>query len=362
MNKAPVEQALISLIPTLNGPLPEELVQLSMSLLARSRNLAHSLKPEEEIARPYACTQLACDRLKTRLNLPALQPRPPCPPRIYKKLYKYLESAMPEDVTRGPATPRKTATHGSASAPTTPKTPLDNRRIPRRTARDSSRFPELPDWVMPTIRLLVKEFSYPFAAPHVIAGVESIFPLLNRMAAADESSRRRPTQGLTATVIDATALPHSRILALVAVVLFLVLSKMLDQDITPQQYRQWRDNAIASLLRCKAGESVTKEEILADIENLMPMAQEEGWLDMEWFLNIAPQRDSEEMDGVETTYTSASHSKSGSRKSIRDDFGSEYIGLGTMMQDATDYLGQRQREDFRRWKMNILAKIGEAEA
>jgi origin recognition complex subunit 6 len=62
MSKATIEQALTGLIPTLNGPLPVELVDLALSLLARSRSVANSLKPDEEIARPYACAQLACDR------------------------------------------------------------------------------------------------------------------------------------------------------------------------------------------------------------------------------------------------------------------------------------------------------------
>ena len=62
MSRASIEQALIGLIPTLNGPLPTELVELAVSLLARSRSVASSLKADEEIARPYACAQLACER------------------------------------------------------------------------------------------------------------------------------------------------------------------------------------------------------------------------------------------------------------------------------------------------------------
>src|SRR5262245_36847923 len=101
MNRATIEPALTSLIPALNGPLPPELIDVAISLLARSRSVAHSLKADEEIARPYACAQLACERclvpsepqedlltrlrLKKKLNLPAITPRPPCPPRIYKK-------------------------------------------------------------------------------------------------------------------------------------------------------------------------------------------------------------------------------------------------------------------------------------
>jgi origin recognition complex subunit 6 len=42
--------------------------------------------------------------------------------------------------------------------------------------------------------------------------------------------------------------------------------------------------------------------------------------------------------------------------------GSDYIGLGTMMQDATDYLGERQQEDYTRWKAKILARVQEIEA
>lgn len=62
MSKSSIEAALTGLIPTLNGPLPPELLDLALSLLTRSRSVANSLKPDEEIARPYACAQLACER------------------------------------------------------------------------------------------------------------------------------------------------------------------------------------------------------------------------------------------------------------------------------------------------------------
>lgn len=58
----PLEQALTGLIPSHNGPLPPELTTLAASLLAQSRSKASSLKPEEEIARTYACAHLACER------------------------------------------------------------------------------------------------------------------------------------------------------------------------------------------------------------------------------------------------------------------------------------------------------------
>jgi origin recognition complex subunit 6 len=61
MNKS-IEQALISLIPTHNTDLPQPLLDLATSLLAQSQHKASTLKQDEEIARPYACAHLACDR------------------------------------------------------------------------------------------------------------------------------------------------------------------------------------------------------------------------------------------------------------------------------------------------------------
>lgn len=61
MDKA-VTQAIDSLVRELNGPLPQELLDLAVSLLAQSRNKASSLKENEEIARTYACANLACER------------------------------------------------------------------------------------------------------------------------------------------------------------------------------------------------------------------------------------------------------------------------------------------------------------
>lgn len=58
----PVEQALLSLLPTQNSNLPPALVELANSLLTQSRTKASTLKAEEEIARTYACANLACDR------------------------------------------------------------------------------------------------------------------------------------------------------------------------------------------------------------------------------------------------------------------------------------------------------------
>ncbi|KAH8727684.1 origin recognition complex subunit 6-domain-containing protein [Phaeosphaeriaceae sp. PMI808] len=355
MSRLNVEQALTGLIPALNGPLPPELVDLTLSLLARSRSVAHSLKPDEEIARPYACAQLACERSKKRFNLPTIVSRPPCPPRVYKKLYNYLSSVLPaHEATREPQTPSKKATSASASTRTTPKTP-------RSTKKPNGTTAEVPEWVMPVIRSLLKTFDFPSAAPHIFTGVESILPLLERMAAAGavQTPSKRPQR--TATPQGAFVnVTNARILGLTSIVFLYVFTKMKNVDVTPKQYKEWRETAVNSILELPVGQEINYEELSLEIEELLPMAQAEGWLQMEWFTNVLPQEDAEVMEGVE--YTDSSGRPVEGEGIATKANGSDYIGLGTMMQDATDYLGERQRNDYKSWKDNILSRIEKIEA
>ncbi|KAJ4367600.1 hypothetical protein N0V83_007185 [Neocucurbitaria cava] len=362
MSRAAIEQSLTGLIPTLNGPLPPELVELAFSLLTRSRSVAHSLKPDEEIARPYACAQLACERLKQRLNLPAISSRPPCPPRIYKKLYSYLSSALPATATnRELATPRKTTDSAPASARNTPRTALSGRKTPRSGKKSDGKAEEAPEWIMPTIRSLVKAFDYPSAAPHIYTGVESILPLLARMsAAAAETPSKRPGRAATTSQASSAGVAEYRILSLIIVTFLYVFTRMKDQDVTPEQYNEWRETAVNTLLDSPHGKDTTYEELSLETEQMMPMAQEEGWLQMEWFLNVTPQGHENEMEGIEMTGNTTlivSVRSSGPKSG-----GSDYIGLGTMMQDATDYLGEHQRDDYENWKTRIMARVQELEA
>ncbi|KAF2727667.1 hypothetical protein EJ04DRAFT_538838 [Polyplosphaeria fusca] len=342
MSRAAAEQALTGLVPALNGPLPPELVELAISLLARSRSVAQSLKPDEEIARPYACAQLACERLQKRLNLPMITSRPPCPPRIYKKLYKYLDSTLPASTnTREPNTPKKNAPQPA----TTPKTPLSARRTPRSAVKDNGRVDDGPEWIMPTVRTLAKVFDCPAAAPHVFAGMESTLPLLARIRP------RRATAIQHAPISDVS---NARILALVAAIFFYVLSRMKDQFITPEEFELWIGKAVPVLMKSAVGEDVTEDDVRDDIEPMMSTAREEGWLQMEWLVNVVSVEDGDEdvMEGVEMTNAPA--------KKLQGD-GGEHIGLGTMMQDATDYLSEANKADYRNWKKRMVTRIKEIE-
>jgi origin recognition complex subunit 6 len=85
---------------------------------------------------------------------------------------------------------------------------------------------------------------------------------------------------------------------------------------------------------------------------------------MEWFLNITPIGQTDDMDGVEMTSANSRQARGGGNGSsgFKGEYGSSHIGLATMMQDAIDFLGERSREDYAIWKADILASCDELEA
>ncbi|RJE23985.1 hypothetical protein PHISCL_03691 [Aspergillus sclerotialis] len=238
MNNRPVEQALATLLPTHANDLPQELLSLSLSLVAQSRSFSTHLKPEEEIARPYACAEIACRRLSRALKLPPLLGNPPCPPKAYKNLYGFLERSLSTSIA-GPKRSGSTSVTGTptrsgnsqttpskrtpVSANTTPSkqpaaTPTPHRPKPTPTRQatplkralsteaptlesrrkspklrpnglsSNSSIPDAPGWVMNSIRTLCKTLSTPAPRtnsfsrppisktlpPHIFAGVSSI--------------------------------------------------------------------------------------------------------------------------------------------------------------------------------------------
>ncbi|KAJ5690750.1 hypothetical protein N7462_005142 [Penicillium macrosclerotiorum] len=288
MNNRPVEQALGILVPTHANDLPQELLSLALSLVAQSRSFSASLKPEEEIARPYACAEIACKRLSRALQLPPLLGHPPCPPRVYKKLYAYLDKSLlassagikrssSDSVSGTPSrtgtfqtTPTKASGVGntpSRAAPTprviqnTPSksTPL-KRSVsitnkfdsPSKSARKTTAgqsnglanatiIPDAPAWVMTAIRTVCKTLSTPAPRtntwsrppisrtlpPHIFAGVSSILYLTASMSNDEEGMDEETLDFLDPIVsIQANEADFKDLVyAMVVAVYFLVLAR-----------------------------------------------------------------------------------------------------------------------------------------
>ncbi|KAI4207671.1 MAG: hypothetical protein LQ348_000519 [Seirophora lacunosa] len=278
MDKA-VNQAVTSLIPEFNNPLPPELLELAVSLLAQSRNKASSLKPEEEIARTYVCAHLACERLKPKLGLPKIQPRPPCPPKVYQKLHRYLDSTLVTGARRTaraskpaePATPSRTPTVTPRKTGATPsRTPASARAKRKREAVIRE---EIPGWVMPAIRGLCKRFAAPIASPHVFAGVSSILTL--------------PPPNMQE--IDDTQFERLRSLsteALIISVYILVRTRLLGVETDPKGYSAQRDDAVAAITELRRDEESSVAVDSTSVDAWMMEINKGGWTEMDWLENV----------------------------------------------------------------------------
>ncbi|KAF2813502.1 uncharacterized protein BDZ99DRAFT_496476 [Mytilinidion resinicola] len=380
MSKA-IEQSLTGLIPTLSGPLPPDLINLALALLTQSRSKASSLKPEEEIARPYACAQIACERLKQRLDLPKIVSRPPCAPPVYKKLHAYLTTVLPQRQNRSaPSTPQKVnkTTKTPIQTPSrrtpakgTPQHPTPSKRgvgTSKKAANDDN---GAPDWFLPAIRHLCKAFSKPAATPHVYTGVCTILALQNTPQTA--TTPRASSRARRATAAPAPAQPEpitqSQTPALIAVLLLYVLARMSDQETTPEDFMQQRDKTVEVLCGMDAAEQTDEEEMLADIDRFMRLAQSDGWVQMEWYLNIVAGEAEDEL-GQENGARGDGDAVVGLRRRQRrtdvdmQDYGDGErleIGLGTMMQEKLDYFSEERRLEYLEWKEGFLARVEQLE-
>ncbi|KAL8841179.1 MAG: hypothetical protein Q9170_001033 [Blastenia crenularia] len=359
MDKA-IVQAVVSLIPELNNPLPPELLELAVSLLAQSRNKASNLRAEEEIARSYACAQLACERLKQSLGLPKIQPRPPCPPKVYQKLYRHLESALPAGTRRtarvakqpgsatavktAPVTPRKPST-------TTARTPISARN---KRKRASALLADVPSWTMPAIRGLCKRLQAPAASPHVYAGVSSILTL---PPPNDQSMESDVMQRLRKLSIE----------ALIVAVYILVRTRLSGVETDPHGYSEQRNEAVDILSELRQDEASLAVFDSSNVDDWMREINRCRWSEMDWFENIGQgaglgveRAQGTDNDGSENSENDGEGDLLVSKhRSDRETEEKPFLqpGLGTMMQDRVDYLSDEKRADYHTWKKTIVARI-----
>ncbi|KAL8642080.1 MAG: hypothetical protein Q9228_001190 [Teloschistes exilis] len=362
MDKA-IIQALNSLIPELNGPLPPELLQLASSLLAQSRTKAGSLKADEEIGRTYACANLACERLKQNLGLPKIQPRPPCPPGVYQKLYWYLDRSLAVSLRR--TTRQSKPSESAAAANSSPVTPGKPARATPRTphsARSSKRKREVTivdepsSWVMPAIRALCKRLSVPATTPHVFAGVSSVLtlPPPNYPEFGDDRILR---------------LRQMSVEALIVAVYILVRTRLSGSGLNTKDYALQRDKALAIVSELRHGDNqgVTLESGVVN-EWLVEIARG-CWRELDWFTNVEEGADAgarasevEDSDKYDSSHTDDDEGFVSRNRGLDwqiEEASFLQPGLGTM--DKFDYLSDEKRAKYQRWKKGLLARIEQIE-
>ncbi|KAI0885068.1 uncharacterized protein GGS22DRAFT_162650 [Annulohypoxylon maeteangense] len=376
-----LEPTLLSLLPTYSKDLPQPLLELASSLLAQSRHSAGTLKAEEEVARAYACAHIACERLKITLDLPPIQPRPPVPPRIYKKLYNHLDNVLPAHAVgragrvRTPSskardagifgsgqrvpqrgTPSKEESLAKFRSPATATVRGDN--TPTRSAKKPPPLPSkkkaggaattLPAWVRPTIQLICKELDEERIGRTVLAGMQTI--------AAPHGKRAKDEW------------VNENLTPLLAAIYFLVSSQLyvLEQgkELDDPQYIRMRKAILGALGKAQENVNVVgmdEDELWIgwadvksrDVDNAVAKIVENGWQRDEWFAGIeqlVKTNDAEvdeedgEVDGDERPFGEKLHVQRGD----------------TMLQSKWDMTDQK-REELRKWKEEKLRQIEEIE-
>ncbi|KAI8958867.1 hypothetical protein F5Y11DRAFT_25826 [Daldinia sp. FL1419] len=375
-----LEPTLLSLLPTYSKDLPQPLLELASSLLTQSRHSAGTLKAEEEVARAYACAHIACERLKITLDLPPIQPRPPVPPRIYKKLYSHLDNVLPKN------------TAGRSGRMRTPSSKLresgaigDNQRIPSRgtptkeeslvkfrspaaakfdgsPTKSASKPPPLPAkkkaggsmsalpaWVRPTIQFMCKELDEERIGRTVLAGMQTI---------ATPHGKRTKDEWI-----------NEHLSPLLAAVYFLVSSQLyvLEQgkDLDDPQYARMRKSILNVMGRAQENVNVAgmdEDELWIgwtdiksrDVDGAVAKVVENDWQKEEWFAgirNMAQIKNASTDDQDVQMEDSEEGQFSGKLHLHRGD---------TMLQSKWD-MTDKKREEYRTWKEEMMRRIEEFE-
>ncbi|KAF1814354.1 hypothetical protein P152DRAFT_268487 [Eremomyces bilateralis CBS 781.70] len=375
MNR-PVEQALTSLLPSLTGPPPPDLVSLAHSLLAQSRSKASTLKSEEEIARTYACAHLACEKLKQRLNLPKIEARPPCGPRVYKKVFNYLSTALasvrggqevvtgtqkelrsrnPKALESSPTATRSRLAIHSASKAKVSSSSVTPRKRSLLASNDAVK--DIPQWALPMVRRLCGAFHLAEAAPHVFAGLESILSSTSRA----ETPNRRRSRRLQDDEGESQSIGADAIPALIIAILLYAVTKITGETISGKVYLKKRAQAVTVASQSAGTSTMSEAEMNAEIDGFLRRAQSEGWLDMEWYQNIDEPEDVDELDALmqadEDGPTDGTLSTSANGATSTG----PSVGSILSMHDAVDWVGEERKHEYRQWERGIMDRIAKIE-
>lgn len=230
---------------------------------------------------------------------------------------------------------------------------------------------------MAVIRTLCKALKTPAAAPHVFTGVSTVLNTIKEKENGSGTPSRKRPRLLSAPANEAAnstpAFEAKRIPALIAVVTMYTLSALTAPP-SPKEYTALRKSAIKSLLQSVPAIESDEAELIEDIEAFMREATN-GWLEMEWYQNIQPAQNSEDeveasggKDGGEVEedeeggpVAKASQRREKQKRNQMDNSTAPKRAFGTMMTDATDWLSDGRRADYRQWKAKIIKQIDRIE-
>ncbi|KAF9772646.1 hypothetical protein IL306_009629 [Fusarium sp. DS 682] len=306
--------------------------------------------------------------LKITLDLPPIEPRPPIPPRIYKRLYTHLDNILRGNSTPTRGTPGR-RTPGSRfrdadNSPASGSRPLPSRatptkeqslaqwRTPKKGAidtptkstrkKDAFAGVNLHAWIQPTTRWICAETDHKKLAPTILAGMETIIT---------PGGRRTDDEWVL-----------QNITALFAAVYFFVTMRVKalasGEGIDREGYVPLRKEILALLTRAR--NEVTVKDLAEedawegwsnikskDFDDAVAQVNERAWLTDDWYQGIA--------DVVKLTQRS--HLEDVEMLDGETLPKMQIKKADTMFQDKYDFLSEAKRIKYMHWKDNMFAKI-----
>lgn len=317
------------------------------------------------------------------MNLPPIEPRPPVPPRTYKRLYGVIDKALPNTALSGrpkanargtprskalslPA-PRATPSRGtptkdvslahfrtSGQPGTVSKLNLQSAAKQRETA--------LPPWVRPTVRHICTVLAAengPDLAPIIEAGLSAIItPFRKRTQDEWVDSHLTVLVGAIYWYVSESAAlsPGEEMLDEVPVgykgarkEILVALRGARDQVHIPATTTRGKKAEITQEQEAAFWEGWQVTIKAADFDETITEVMSRGWLKSDWYRSIDLPRDAVEGgDEVDDDLDGNPASAATNVQTTRPD---------TMLQDKFDYLSERRRADYRRWEAGILRRI-----
>lgn len=382
-----IQQALSSQLPTHASKIPQPLLQLCESLLARSRQRASHLKSEEEIARAYACCEIACKRLRVQCRLPSVKTGgAPCKPAVYKKLVTFLEKVLDDEAIAAtpqtPASKKRTARGTIKSAVQDDAATYDSTPSRKPTGTtfvgkinfnktvDAESQGEAPKFVMPSIRRLCKTFSTPLLAPHVYTGTCVVLKLSGLWPRDEEDveEAQRAQNTPRGATFDET------VTGLLVALYLMTLTKMQTAKMTTTVYKSACTKS-AEILEYKPG-AAGVEDWIRTINRDQYCRGQDWWdsvpdsvfdFDPDSAKDNEQDLDDDDEDDLLTGRMKRrlpSSAKTGTSKIDENEDDPEGVllpGLATMMQDAFDLLNEKRQQDFDVWKKGFLRRLDRLE-
>jgi origin recognition complex subunit 6 len=215
---------------------------------------------------------------------------------------------------------------------------------------------------MAAIRSVCKAFKIPQAASHIYVGVASIVKVIREQQAIASSTpakkRARRSMGNDAPSSAIANFEDTHIPALIIVVVFFTHSHLLGAP-HPEEYEAQREKAVDVVMKSVPEPIKRDMDSTIDILEGLLREAENGWLDMEWYHNLPePATDSEETT-EEVNGEITEHAEDDERPIQALEVPKR--GFGSMMTDATDWLSDKRRADYKRWKVRIMKEIAQIE-